>query len=596
MTALRSLKQPFTARAGLGSTRAGEAERFVAELHDIVGARHLLTTPSKMRRYTRGYRFGSGSALAVALPGTLVELWRVVERCVDADTAIVLQAANTGLTGGSTPFGEDYDRPVVVIGTMRIKALHLLGEGRQVVAFPGTTLDELEKALKPLGREPHSVIGSSCLGASVIGGIANNSGGSLIRRGPAYTELALYARVGANGRLELVNHLGIDLGEAPAEILSRLDRHDYGEAAVDWQTERVASDPDYATHVRDIDAPSPARHNADPRRLFEASGSAGKLVVFAVRLDTFEAERNARVFYVGTNDPNELTRIRREMLASSASLPVAAEYIHREAFDISERYGKDIYLLVRRLGTQHLPKLFSLKSRFDALAERLPFIPANLSDRLMQGAASLFGPHLPPRLTGFRDRFEHHLMIKAADSGAEELRRILSDLFPSAAGDFFECTPEEGAAAFLHRFATAGAAVRYDAVKGPRSGGVIALDVALARNERDWVEHLPPALSGSIAHRLYYGHFFCHVFHQDYLLHEGVDWHATKREMLALMDKRNARYPAEHNVGHLYEAGEVLAGHYRELDPCNCFNPGIGKTSKLLRWRRSGHSGASSPA
>ena len=71
------------------------------------------------------------------------------------------------------------------------------------------------KVLKPLGREPHSVIGSSCIGASVVGGICNNSGGSLVQRGPAYTELALYGRVNADGTAELVNHLGIDLGSTP---------------------------------------------------------------------------------------------------------------------------------------------------------------------------------------------------------------------------------------------------------------------------------------------------------------------------------------------------------------------------------------------
>jgi FAD/FMN-containing dehydrogenase len=53
------------------------------------------------------------------------------------------------------------------------------------------------------------VIGSSCIGASVIGGICNNSGGSLVQRGPAYTEMSLFARIDENGKLTLVNHLGL---------------------------------------------------------------------------------------------------------------------------------------------------------------------------------------------------------------------------------------------------------------------------------------------------------------------------------------------------------------------------------------------------
>ena len=74
--------------------------------------------------------------------------------------------------------------------------IRLIGDGRQVICLPGATLFQLENALKPLGREPHSVIGSSCIGASVFGGICNNSGGALIHRGPAYTQMTLFARIG----------------------------------------------------------------------------------------------------------------------------------------------------------------------------------------------------------------------------------------------------------------------------------------------------------------------------------------------------------------------------------------------------------------
>lgn len=558
------------------------------DLRSIVGSRHLLVKPGQMRRFTRGYRYGKGTALAVTLPGSLIDMWRVAQACIKADAIVITQAANTGLTGGSAPFGEDYDRPVVVINTMRMKSLHLLEDGRQIVAFPGTTLDALETALLPLEREPHSVIGSSCLGASVIGGICNNSGGSLIRRGPAYTELALYGKVGADGQLELINNLGIELGADPETILSRLERRDYAETDIDWSGDRAASDPDYSRHVRDIDASTPARYNADPRRLHEASGSAGRLIVFAVRLDTFAAEKGAKVFYIGTNDPSDLTAIRHAMLAGDASLPIAAEYIHREAFDISARYGKDTYLLVQKLGTRRLPRLFAIKSRIEAFLDRLPLASANMVDRFMQAVSELIPSPLPDRLKQFRDRFEHHLMIKVSAGDADATRLLLSGHFSEVTandgGDWFECSSEEGAAAFLHRFATAGAAIRYDSVHHTKTAGVIALDIALARDDREWFEKLPEDIDNRFIHKLYYGHFFCHVFHQDYLLRRGCDWQETKNAMLALVDKRHARYPAEHNVGHLYKAEEPLTAHYRALDPCNCLNPGIGKTSRLKYW------------
>ena len=78
--------------------------------------------------------------------------------------------------------------------------------------------------MKNFQRAPHSEIGSSCIGASIVGGICNNSGGALIKRGPAYTELALYAKVNKKGKLELVNNLDINLGNSPERILSNLDK------------------------------------------------------------------------------------------------------------------------------------------------------------------------------------------------------------------------------------------------------------------------------------------------------------------------------------------------------------------------------------
>ena len=53
------------------------------------------------------------------------------------------------------------------------------------------------------------------------------------------------------------------------------------------------------------------------------------------------------------------------------------------------------------------------------------------------------------------------------------------------------------------------------------------------------------------------------------------------------LDTRGAEYPAEHNVGHLNDAKPALRDFYRGLDPCNQFNPGIGRTTKLARWKES---------
>jgi len=553
----------------------------LATLRSIVGRRHLLTGTRRTERFRKGYRSGEGEALAVVRPGTLMELWRILQACVAADKIIILQAANTGLTEGSTPKGR-YERQVVLINTRRMDGIQILDGGRQVIALPGTTLFALEKRLAPLGRQPHSVIGSSCIGASVVGGVCNNSGGALVERGPSYTELSLHARLAKTGRLELVNHLGIDLGATPEAILTRLQAGDFSDVDVE-ANDRRASDTDYVERVRDVTADSPARFNADPRRLYESAGCAGKLAVFAVRLDTYPVNAAEQVFYVGTNAPRDLTELRRRILSDFKTLPVSAEYMHAGIFDIADRYGKDTVVLIDKLGTNRLPLFFALKGTLDARLNKLA-ATHGLSDRIMQGLARLWPDILPTRLRQWRARYQHHLILKMHDDGIDEAAACLGALFADRDGDFFQCTPREAKIAGLHRFAAAGAAVRYQAVHAREVEDILALDIALRRNERDWLERLPPHVDDKLAHKLYYGHFLCHVLHQDYVVKKGVDVAALKAEMLALLDARGAEYPAEHNVGHLYQAKPGLAAHYRACDPTNSFNPGIGKMSKARNY------------
>jgi D-lactate dehydrogenase len=548
-------------------------------LRSAVGKRNVLTAPRATARFRKGYRTGEGPAIAVVRPGSLVELWRTVQACVAADASIIMQASNTGLTGGSTPDGDDYPGGLVIVSTTRLSALKVIRRGEQVLCFPGTTLYKLEQALRPFGREPHSVIGSSCLGASVVGGVCNNSGGSLIRRGPAYTQLALYAQVQGDGSLRLFNHLGIDLGDDPEGMLARLDREQYTEADIDPASDKWAHDHSYAEHVRDIDSQVPARFNADPRCLFEAAGSAGKLIVFAVRLDTFAREDETTTFYIGTIEPDRLTELRRTMLRDFDTLPIAGEYMHAEAFDVADRYGRDMFFAIERLGTDRLPALFAAKSRFDGVFGN------GLSDRLMQWSSKFIPDHLPARMRDYRRRFDHHLILKVPRDQVESARKLLAELFPGGEqGDHFECTPQEGAKAFLHRFVAAGAAVRYRAVHRDEVEDIVALDVALPRNNREWVERLPADLAARTIHTLYYGHFFCQVFHQDYIVKKGTDPLAFEHALWALLDARGAQYPAEHNVGHLYIARPELADFYREIDPRNQLNPGIGHTPRGRDW------------
>ena len=553
-------------------------KKLIQQLSEIVGKRHVLTTENQTERFRKGFRSGEGDALAVVQPATLLQLWQILKVCVAGDKIVIMQAANTGLTEGSTPNGQ-YDRDVVLINTKRMDAIHTLDQGKQVISFPGSTLFSLEKLLEPFSRQPHSVIGSSCIGASIVGGVCNNSGGSLIERGPSYTELSLYARITERGELELVNHLGINLGETAEEILTRLEKKQYSSQDV-LHDGGKASDTEYVERVRNVDADSPARFNADKRRLYESAGCAGKLAVFAVRLDTYAVNRREKVFYIGTNDANDLTQMRRHILSKFETLPVSAEYLHQETFDIAEKYGKDTVLMIDKLGTDKLPAMFAMKGAIDARLNKISFLPKNLVDRTLQFFSSLWPNLLPKRMIEWRYRYEHHLILKMHDEGIDEAESFLKNFFEKTHGDYFPCDAREAKIAGLHRFAAAGAAIRYQAIHHDKVEDILALDIALKRNDQNWQEQLPEELTSQIEHRLYYGHFMCHVLHQDYIVKKGVDVVALKKAMLKILGQRGAEYPAEHNVGHLYQAKPDLANFYKGIDPTNSMNPGIGKMSK----------------
>ena len=559
-------------------------QQLISQLTNIVGTHHIITDPAKTEAYRSGYRFGTGNAIAVVRPATLLEFWNIIKACVEHDVIVINQAANTGLTGGSTPDGNNYDRDIVIINAMRIDGIQLINNASQVVCLPGSTLNELENQLKPFGREPHSVIGSSCIGASVIGGICNNSGGALVQRGPAYTEMALFAQLNEKGELELKNHLGIDLGETPEEILTNLQEKRYQVKDIQQDCGR-GHDNHYCNHVRQVDEDSPARFNADPARHYEASGSAGKLAIFAVRLDTFQLEKETAVFYIGTNQTSLLNDIRRHMLANFEVLPISGEYIHRDAFDIAAKYGKDTFWVIKKFGTHWLPKLFALKANVDRIGKKFAFLPQHLSDKFMQTVSKFIPEHLPKSLWDYRDKYEHHLIVKMGGKGVQEAHEYLKSYFAdNTKGGYFECNAIETQAAMLHRFAVASAAIRYRAIHEKEVEDIVALDVALRRNDQDWFEVLPPEIDNKISHKLYYGHFMCHVFHHDYIVKKGFDCEELEHDMVKLLDKRGAQYPAEHNVGHLYEAKPTLKKFYKALDPTNSFNPGIGKTTKKKYW------------
>lgn len=560
-----------------------DQQSFIRELSAILNDTKLILDPAKIRPYATGIKIGGGDAFAVLQASSLLELWQLLQCCVKHDVIVIMQAANTGVTAGSTPEGNDYDRPVVIISTLMLNQTVLLNQGSEVLAYPGATLYELEEKLAPLHREPHSVIGSSCIGASIVGGICNSSGGSLVNRGPAYTELSLYAQLDQDRELHLMNELGIELGETPEQILSNLDTQNFN-LTPNKPDDKLASDVNYQARVRDIDAQTPSRYNADPRRLYKSSGCAGKLAVFAVRLDTFKQSERSKVFYIGTHEPQQLAALRKTVLRDFKTLPELGEYMHASCFDASDRYCKDIFLIIKKLGSHNLAKMWQLNTFFNSVFDKFRVFPEKLAERISMRLAKLLPDHLPARVRAFRNRFEHHLIIKAVDDNIEETRQLL-EATRSDALDYFECNEREAEDVLLHRFVAGNAMARCALIQGDKASGMAPLDVALRRNDHEWYDLIPQELNDKLLKPIILSHFFCNVFHLDLLIKKGFDPELVKQEFLDLLARRGAKYPAEHNVGHYYQAETSHQAFYQSLDPCNSFNAGIGKMSKNRDYR-----------
>ncbi|MGP9519860.1 D-lactate dehydrogenase [Psychrobacter sp. AOP7-C1-14] len=578
----------------------------LTDLAAVVGTNNLLTKSSQQQSYVQGaIEAITDATVAVVIPNSLVALWRVINICAAADVIIIAQAANTGLTGGSTPNG-DYDRPLVVISMQSLGGVHLLHDAAELVALPAATLQQLESILAPLGREPHSVLGSSCVGASVIGGICNSSGGMLVQRGPAYTEMALFARRNASGAFELINHLGLDLGSHPEEMLENLQAGTFSQASNSTSSIQACTNQHYQHKVRDCEATTPARFNNDPNGLYEASGSAGKVIVFAVRVATFAKPQREQTFYISTNDADTLTTLRTQWLKSELTLPVLAEYMHGDYNDITMHYGRDTCLSMRKLPANKIGALYRLQAKIGYYLNKW-HLPKTLPDRILQLSSRFMPPSLPESLSTQALAYKYHLIIKVADGidGGNNItaaQAFLQNHLQQYQSTLHVCTASESQSLLVFRSAATAAMFRYydlsrdklsqdklsqDKLSQDKFGELLSTDIALPRNAVDWDEALPDSLQKQVSKTFYLGHFFCHVMHQDYLLKPNINAKQFKDELLAFYDQRHIEYPAEHNVGHVYPAKTELHYFYKKLDPTNSLNPGIGQTEKWKNWQSS---------
>jgi FAD/FMN-containing dehydrogenase len=146
------------------------------QLGEMLGEGAVVTEPHELARYEKGWRYGSGTALAVVRPGSTEEVARVLAFASEQGIRVVPQGANTGLVGASTP---DSSGEMLVLSLERLRTLEIDPVDRTVVAGGGVLLSQLDRAL-----EEHGLMFPIDLGADpTVGGmVVTNTGGTRVLR------------------------------------------------------------------------------------------------------------------------------------------------------------------------------------------------------------------------------------------------------------------------------------------------------------------------------------------------------------------------------------------------------------------------------
>src|SRR5437899_3133308 len=176
-------------------------------LADIVGARHVRTTPAERRTYARdGLPTHQRVPGVVTLPGSRDELVAVVRLLAAHGVPFVPRGAGTGLSGGALADGS----AVLVVLTRLNRILKIDAKNRVALVEPGVVNVKLSAAAAPYGL--HYAPDPSSQTACTIGGnIAENAGGPhCLKYGVTANHVLALEVVLADGRI-------VQLGSAGGE-------------------------------------------------------------------------------------------------------------------------------------------------------------------------------------------------------------------------------------------------------------------------------------------------------------------------------------------------------------------------------------------
>jgi D-lactate dehydrogenase (quinone) len=597
----------------------------IQQLSEISGKENvLLPSDTNLTPYTKGTRIGKGDAEIIFRPGTLKEAVDGLKACVSSDVVIIPQGRNTGLTGGSVPRPTtSHSRPTVVFNMTRLKTVHRLDD--QVLCFAGVGIHDLSILASQQNRESHSILGSVFLNPTVAAGVAFGSGGTQMRKGPAYTERALWCTVSEDGQVVLHNTLGIGSNHLlnssstvsqSEEILGILDHHLNSIENVSKEIPASCAKK-YAENLCQIDDQI-SRYNADTSGI-DPCRSEGKVLILASIHDTFPVPKQKKSYWISCQSLEDAYLIRNKvLLENSADLPISCEYLNQDCYEVIDRCGRILCYCLSLVGiNEKLFKLWSLKLFIESLP--IPLINS-LPDRLLYHLNPLFPTYLPSHIHSLHRTHSHHLLLTVGDYDAnpastiekiEKKLSLLQDSLPSSASSSSSIqicelkTAEEIQKVNTFRFVAA-IAFKVWCVGNQKNG--ISIDYSQRKNDSTEPD-IAPAASGTGATagetvagqatvipllRMRYSHFGCNVIHEDLgfdlLISRSSSADLTdlaqgsvekyKKAIKKIIESQGGKLPAEHGHGIEYLAPVPTQERWMRMDPSNVMNPGIGGLSE----------------
>mmetsp|Transcript_114751 Transcript_114751/g.335550 ORF Transcript_114751/g.335550 Transcript_114751/m.335550 type:complete len:691 (-) Transcript_114751:42-2114(-) len=545
--------------------------KLTGKLESIVGSSNI-----KRNADMKGSRLGRGTAMVMVKPGSMKEAVEVLQACVAADVAVIPQGANTSLTGASVPRNAECDRPTVVLNLRRLNQILPIGpDGSQVLCFAGAGIFDLQDKLKKeCNRDSHCVLGSIFLNPSVGAGVAFGSGGTQIRKGPAFTQRALWCKVMPNGDIELLNTLGLKDG---GDVLGFLEgRKSLSEADLDPACKEPASYPEYYKKIIQIDG-KVARYNADTYGI-DPNRSEGKVMILATIHDTWPIPPKAKTVWVSVKDLATAHALKHQVcLSSTGTMSRSCEYFNREIYDATDMGGRLCVKVIDVLGMRPIGYLWEVKRFVETLP--IPFAGI-IPDKFMWWFNNIFPSSLPKALRDLGEEFDHHMLIDFAEytPGEVEALQGLLDKFvaskPEGHVKYHICSdPSTQLRANLFRFVMAIAFRVYCTGTGMQG---LSIDYAMPKN---FTEYPTLPKQYPIAKRCVYSHFGCNVYHEDLVFGPDVDVEEAKHAIKHAIEDAGGKLPAEHGHGTEYHAPAETQKRWMKMDPLNVMNPGVGGTA-----------------